>query len=137
MEQDWERLAQLFHGLRTPLNGMIGYSKLILEEVVDDPQEEWEFLQEAYQSALYLLSISNGLSDLERTALNENPGEMSWRERLSRISYEFRTPLNEINDRLRLILDGRVNETDERKEFLQRIYNRGLHLLVSQMMCSA
>jgi len=129
MAEDWERLAQLFHGLRTPLNGMIGYSKLILEEVVDDPQEEWEFLQEAYQLALHLLSISNGLSDLERTALNENPGEMSWRERLSRISYEFRTPLNEINDRLKSILNGRVNEPDERKEFLQRIYNRGLHLL--------
>jgi signal transduction histidine kinase len=57
MAEDWERLAQLFHGLRTPLNGMIGYSKLILEEVVDDPQEEWEFLQEAYQLALHLLSI--------------------------------------------------------------------------------
>lgn len=59
-------LANTSHELRTPLNGMIGFLKLILDDIADDPEEQREFIQEAYNSALHLLNIINDILDIAR-----------------------------------------------------------------------
>ena len=61
-----EFLANTSHELRTPLNGMIGFLKLILEEMAEDPEEQQEFIQEAYRSALHLLNIINDILDIAK-----------------------------------------------------------------------
>lgn len=61
-----EFLANTSHEIRTPLNGMIGFLKLILDGMADDPAEQNEFLQEAYDSALRLLNILNDILDLAK-----------------------------------------------------------------------
>jgi signal transduction histidine kinase len=61
-----EFLANTSHELRTPLNGMIGFLKLILEGMADDPEEQEEFVQEAYRSALHLLSIMDDILDIAK-----------------------------------------------------------------------
>jgi signal transduction histidine kinase len=61
-----EFLANTSHELRTPLNGMIGFLKLILEGMADDPEEQQEFIQEAYRSALHLLNIINDILDIAK-----------------------------------------------------------------------
>lgn len=61
-----EFLANTSHELRTPLNGMLGFLKLILEGMTDDPEEQMEFIQEAYRSALHLLSIINDILDIAK-----------------------------------------------------------------------
>ncbi|UBF26601.1 hypothetical protein K9N68_00885 [Kovacikia minuta CCNUW1] len=66
MEPSWELLANVSHELRTPLNGMIGSLRLLLDGVVDDPEEQQEFLQEAYHLALHLLDISNEILEIAR-----------------------------------------------------------------------
>ncbi|MFB2878608.1 ATP-binding protein [Floridanema aerugineum] len=61
-----EFLANTSHELRTPLNGMLGFLKLILEGMTDDPEEQMEFIQEAYRSALHLLSVINDILDIAK-----------------------------------------------------------------------
>ncbi|NES98704.1 MAG: GAF domain-containing protein, partial [Desertifilum sp. SIO1I2] len=61
-----EFLAGTSHELRTPLNGMIGFLKLIIDGIADDPEEEAEFIQEAYKSAIHLLNLINDILDIAK-----------------------------------------------------------------------
>ena len=59
-------LANTSHELRTPLNGIIGFLKLLLEGMADNPEEQREFLQEAYKSSLHLLNLINDILDIAK-----------------------------------------------------------------------
>lgn len=61
-----EFLANTSHELRTPLNGMIGFLKLVLDGMADDPEEQHEFIQEAYASAIHLLQLINDVLDIAK-----------------------------------------------------------------------
>ncbi|GAB4227739.1 MAG: hypothetical protein Kow00121_56540 [Elainellaceae cyanobacterium] len=61
-----EFLANTSHELRTPLNGMIGFLKLIMDGMADDPEEQDQFIQEAYRSAIHLLNIINDILDIAK-----------------------------------------------------------------------
>lgn len=61
-----EFLANTSHELRTPLNGIIGFLKLILDGLVDDPEEKTEFIQEAHRAALHLLNLINDVLDIAK-----------------------------------------------------------------------
>lgn len=61
-----EFLANTSHELRTPLNGMIGFLKLVMDGMADDPEEQTEFIKEAYRSALHLLNIINDVLDIAK-----------------------------------------------------------------------
>jgi signal transduction histidine kinase len=61
-----EFLANTSHELRTPLNGMIGFLKLILDGMAEDPDEQLEFIGEAYHSALHLLNVINDVLDIAK-----------------------------------------------------------------------
>ncbi len=72
-----EFLANVTHELRTPLNGIIGFLKLILEGMADDPEEQEQFLNEAYKSSLYLLDIINDILDIARIESGKMELELS------------------------------------------------------------
>ena len=59
-------LANTSHELRTPLNGIIGFLKLLLEGMADNPEEQQEFLEEAYRSSLHLLNLINDILDIAK-----------------------------------------------------------------------
>lgn len=59
-------LASVSHELRTPLNGIIGFLKLILDGMVDDEEEQTEFLEESHNSALHLLNLINDILDIAK-----------------------------------------------------------------------
>lgn len=61
-----EFLANTSHELRTPLNGMLGFLKLIMDGMADDPEEQNQFIQEAYRSAIHLLNIINDILDIAK-----------------------------------------------------------------------
>ena len=61
-----EFLASTTHELRTPLNGIIGFLKLVLDDMADSEEEKQEFLEEAHQSALHLLNLINDILDLAK-----------------------------------------------------------------------
>jgi signal transduction histidine kinase len=58
-----EFLASTSHELRTPLNAIMGFLRLVLDGICDNPQEQREFLQNAYDSAGNLLRLINELLD--------------------------------------------------------------------------
>jgi signal transduction histidine kinase len=61
-----EFLANTSHELRTPLNGMIGFLRLVLDDMADSPEEQKEFTEEAHHSALLLLDIINDILDVAK-----------------------------------------------------------------------
>ncbi|MEB3160214.1 MAG: ATP-binding protein [Synechocystis sp.] len=71
-----EFLASTTHELRTPLNGIIGFLRLILDDMADSEEEKQEFIEEAYQSALLLLNLINDLLDLAKIEAGKVEGEL-------------------------------------------------------------
>lgn len=61
-----EFLANVSHEIHTPLNGMIGFLKLILEGIADDPEEQMEFVDEALKLSLHLLNLLNDILDIAK-----------------------------------------------------------------------
>ena len=61
-----EFLANTTHELRTPLNSIIGFLKLIIDGMIKNKQEEREILNDAYNSAMHLLSIINNILDIAK-----------------------------------------------------------------------
>ncbi|MBW4650032.1 MAG: GAF domain-containing protein [Kastovskya adunca ATA6-11-RM4] len=59
-------LANTTHELRTPLNGIICSLKLIIDGLVDSPEEQSEFIDDAHRSALHLLDIINDILDIAK-----------------------------------------------------------------------
>lgn len=57
-------LAQVSHDLRTPLNSVLGFTKLILDGHCVDPAEEKEVLRDVFSSAQLLLRLVNDLLDI-------------------------------------------------------------------------
>jgi signal transduction histidine kinase len=59
-------LANTSHELRTPLNGIIGFLKLLMEDMADDPEEAQQFIEEAYRSAMHLFNVINDILDIAK-----------------------------------------------------------------------
>jgi signal transduction histidine kinase len=61
-----EFLANTSHELRTPLNGIMGFLKLVIDEMVDDPEEEKELLTETFRLSEHLLEVLNDVLNLAK-----------------------------------------------------------------------
>lgn len=57
--------------LRTPLNGVIGFLRLVMDDMVNDDSERDEFIFEAHQSAINLLHTVNDLLDIMKMQTNK------------------------------------------------------------------
>ncbi len=70
-------LANTSHELRTPLNGMIGFLRLVLDDMADDTEEQIEFIQESHNSAIHLLNLINDVLDIAKIEAGKMDLEMS------------------------------------------------------------
>ena len=70
-------LANTSHELRTPLNGMIGFLRLVLDDMADNDAERTEFIQESHNSAIHLLNIINDVLDIAKIEAGKMDLEMS------------------------------------------------------------
>jgi signal transduction histidine kinase/ActR/RegA family two-component response regulator len=61
-----EFLAHTSHELRTPLNSILGFTKLILDDLCQSPEEERELLADVFESGQHLLGIVNDILDIAR-----------------------------------------------------------------------
>ncbi|MCT7985071.1 GAF domain-containing sensor histidine kinase [Laspinema sp. A4] len=59
-------LGKISHEFRTPLNHIIGFLQLILDDMVDDSEEQREFIHEAHHSALHFLHMINDVLDFNK-----------------------------------------------------------------------
>jgi hypothetical protein len=60
-------LARTAHELRSPINSMIGSLQLILADLCESTEEEREFLQQAYDSALKMVGILDEIIQVAKT----------------------------------------------------------------------
>ncbi|MEM1426919.1 MAG: ATP-binding protein, partial [Cyanobacteria bacterium P01_H01_bin.130] len=77
-----EFLANTSHEIRTPLNGIIGSLQLVVDGIIDEPEETQEFLETAHNSAMHLLSILNDILDVakieaDRLEIHREPVKLS------------------------------------------------------------
>lgn len=77
-----EFLANTSHEIRTPLNGIIGSLQLVVDGIIDEPEETQEFLETAHNSAMHLLSILNDILDVakieaDRLEVSREPVKLS------------------------------------------------------------
>lgn len=59
-----EFLAQVSHDLRTPLNSILSFTKMVLDGLCTDPYEEKEVLRDVFSSGQLLLRLVNDLLDI-------------------------------------------------------------------------
>lgn len=80
---------KLKHDLRTPLNHIIGYSEMLLEEAADSPRQEFVAdLERIHFAGRRLLNVVNDLFDPVKSAAYKADPQL--------IHHEVRTPLNQI-----------------------------------------
>ncbi|MBE9166868.1 HAMP domain-containing histidine kinase [Pleurocapsales cyanobacterium LEGE 06147] len=65
-------LARTSHELRSPLNSLIGLHQLILSNLCESPEEEREFIAQAYQSALKLMQLIDEIVSVAKTEYGSN-----------------------------------------------------------------
>ncbi|MEO0769648.1 MAG: ATP-binding protein, partial [Cyanobacteria bacterium J06649_4] len=92
-------LANTSHELRTPLNGMIGFLRLVLDDMADDEEEQTEFIQESHDSAIHLLNLINDVLDIAKIEAGKMDLEMS--------AVSLNELLSEIEKSLRPHIEGR------------------------------
>src|SRR4051812_1669365 len=87
-------LAYLRHELRTPINAVIGYSEMMLEEMSDAGNDTFKpDLEKIHASGKQLLHVVNTILDPARIEASEHDGGL---DISSDDLHELRTPLNAI-----------------------------------------
>jgi signal transduction histidine kinase len=116
-------LSQLSHELRTPLNGALGFIQLIRGGMADDPEEEREFLQEAYKSIELVRDMVNSMLETTRAEARRQNLEISALdlEVLDRLSQPLLQPLHQILNGLQTIQDSTFSSEIFDREALETI----------------
>ena len=65
-------LARTSHELRSPLSSLIGLHQLILSDLCDSPEEQKEFIAQAYHSALKLMKLIDEIVTVAKTEYGTN-----------------------------------------------------------------
>src|SRR5215470_6494008 len=68
-----EFLAQVSHDLRTPLNSILSFTKIVLDGLCTDPEEEKEVLRDVFSSGQLLLRLVNDLLDISAIEAGKLP----------------------------------------------------------------
>ena len=65
-------LARTSHELRSPLSSLIGLHQLILSDLCESPEEQKEFITQAYRSALKLMKLIDEIVAVAKTEYGTN-----------------------------------------------------------------
>jgi len=68
-----EFLANTSHELRTPLNSILGFLRLVLDDMCDSREEERDFIRTAFESAESLIDLVNEILDISRIESGRMP----------------------------------------------------------------
>jgi len=106
-------LANTSHELRTPLNGMIGFLRLVLDDMADDEEERLEFIQESHNSAIHLLNLINDVLDIAKIEANKMELELdavSLQELIEEINNSQRTHIERKGLEFKISLPATLDE---------------------------
>ncbi|MBW4683608.1 MAG: ATP-binding cassette domain-containing protein [Komarekiella atlantica HA4396-MV6] len=133
-----QSLLRISHEIRTQLNSMIGFLRLLLDEMVDNSQERQELIEESYKSAWRILNTIDVFDDVVNMQLkgkflsisqqNQNIATSQY-ETFNHISVEFRTCLNPILSSLRSLADNLIYTHKEQNKLVTETYESAIYLL--------
>ncbi|NJK55428.1 MAG: HAMP domain-containing histidine kinase [Pleurocapsa sp. SU_5_0] len=120
-------LARTSHELRSPLSSMIGLHQLILSDLCESPEEQKEFIAQAYHSALKLMKLIDEIVAVSKTEYGSNSLYLESLE-LSKIFTEIGrlTHLQAANRNLTLEIvapDPQICVFADRSRLIQLIFN--------------
>jgi signal transduction histidine kinase len=69
-------LARTSHELRSPLSSLIGLHQLILADLCESPEEQKEFITQAYNSAIKLMALIDEIVAVSKTEYGTNQLKM-------------------------------------------------------------
>ncbi|MEI1373618.1 ATP-binding cassette domain-containing protein [Nostoc sp. UHCC 0926] len=133
--QSWLRIS---HEIRTQLNSMIGFLRLLLDELVDNSQERQELIEDSYKSAWRILNTIDVFEDVINLQMKgrfisiseQNQDVISiYSQSFNHISVEFRTSLNLILSSLRSLADNLISTTEEQNGLITETYESAIYLL--------
>ncbi len=106
-------LANTSHELRTPLNGMIGFLRLVLDDMADDEEERTEFIQESHDSAIHLLNLINDVLDIAKIEAGKIElllGAVSLKELMDEVNKSQRTHVERRGLAFNIVLPATLDE---------------------------
>jgi subfamily B ATP-binding cassette protein MsbA len=112
---------------------MIGFLRLILDDMVDNPQERQQLIAESYKSAFKILNAVDVFDDMLnlhnscQSTLVTDPNHTD--NILNNISNEFRTHLNPMLYSLRSLVDDLIEQDNEEYKVIKSAYDDAVHLL--------
>jgi K+-sensing histidine kinase KdpD len=120
-------LARTSHELRSPLSNMIGLHQLILSDLTESPEEQKEFIAQAYHSALKLMKLIDEIVGVSKTEYGSDRIYLESLQ-LAEIFSEIArlTHLQAANRNLKLNIiapDPEVSVFGDRTRFIQLIFN--------------
>ncbi|MEH1888722.1 MAG: ATP-binding cassette domain-containing protein [Nostoc sp.] len=133
--QSWLRIS---HEIRTQLNSMIGFLRLLLDDLVDNSQERQELIEDSYKSAWRILNTIDVFEDVINLQMKgrfisiaeQNQDVIStYSQSFNHISVEFRTSLNLILSSLRSLADNLISTTEEQNGLITETYESAIYLL--------
>ncbi|MEH2313070.1 MAG: ABC transporter ATP-binding protein [Nostoc sp.] len=133
--QSWLRIS---HEIRTQLNSMIGFLRLLLDDLVDNSQERQELIEDSYKSAWRILNIIDVFEDVinlqikgQFISISEQNQDIisTYSQSFNHISVEFRTSLNLILSSLRSLSDNLISTTEEQNGLITETYESAIYLL--------
>ncbi|MEH1925073.1 ABC transporter ATP-binding protein [Nostoc sp.] len=135
-----QSLLRISHEIRTQMNSMIGFLRLLLDDLVDDSQERHELIEDSYKSALRILNTIDVFEDVINLQIrgqmlsisDHNQNVISNHYQVfNQISVEFRTYLNLILSSLRSLADNLTYTTEEQNGLITESYESAIYLLDS------
>ena len=122
-------LASLRHELRTPVNAILGYSELLLEDAAAPDQEELAAdLQKIHTAGKHILAIVDDILHTEKIAVQKDGGDPDgFREQLR---HTIRTPLNAVIGYSEMLIESsRETGREDLLPDLQRILDAARNVL--------
>ncbi|MEH2449264.1 MAG: ATP-binding cassette domain-containing protein [Nostoc sp.] len=133
--QSWLRIS---HEIRTQLNSMIGFLRLLLDDLVDNSQERQELIEDSYKSAWRILNTIDVFEDIinlqikgQFISISEQNQDIisTYSQSFNHISVEFRTSLNLILSSLRSLADNLISTTEEQNGLITETYESAIYML--------
>ncbi|WP_414582419.1 ATP-binding cassette domain-containing protein [Scytonema sp. PCC 10023] len=131
-----QSLIRVSHEIRTRLNSMLGFLRLLIDDMADNSQERQELIEESYKSALRILNTLDVFDDIvnlqknwQFSATEENNGVAPGHDTLKVVTEELRTNLNPMLGSLRSLADNLVDTPQKQNQILSEAYHYAMHLL--------
>ncbi|MHC5595386.1 MAG: ABC transporter ATP-binding protein [Nostoc sp.] len=133
--QSWLRIS---HEIRTQLNSMIGFLRLLLDDLVDDSQEQHILIEDSYKSAWRILNTIDVFEDVIKLqtkgdfiSISEQNQDITsnYYQTFNHLSIDFRASLNLILSSLRSLADNLIYTPEEQKGLITENYESAIALL--------